>query len=107
MLEGYHSILLLTKLPLFYFINKDSGTRQWSENLLAHRGRGSTQQLPSPLTSPKELNSYAFISNKKLLQLNVFPYYFLCISLSIFLTLSYSLWFFFISTGCLLLLIYG
>lgn len=100
-------LLFLSKSQSFDFTNKDYRARSLGESLLSQRGRESIQ-LAFLLCchSPKrDLSPLPFHAK---LKLNIPPSYFLCISLFILLTPSYFLFFFFLSTDCLLsLLTYG
>jgi hypothetical protein len=107
-----YGLLFLTKSQTFDFTNEDRGARCWGKSLQAQRGRKSTQ-LTFLLRHPKTKHSTSALSQNPL-KPSAPPFYFLCVSLSILPTSSYSLWFLpvigssmvhFLSTCCLLRLL--
>lgn len=85
--------VVFTKSLSLYLVNKDWEIRCWGENLLARRDRESSQ-LPSFLHRCPRQREFLFSTipnQKRTTKLKVPPYDFLCVSLPIFLTHSYSL----------------
>jgi hypothetical protein len=83
---------LKTISQMLHFTNEESGVRCWGESLLAQRARKSTQL--TFLSQYREEIPPLFAFSKKPFKLNVPPFYFLCISLSVLLALSYSVFLF-------------
>lgn len=86
------SVVIYSIFLLFSFTN-DSRVRCWCENVLTQRARERIQLfLPLPLMPQREKNFLQCHLRTKLPQVDILPFYFLCFSLSIFLTYSHCLW---------------
>lgn len=79
-------------LQSFNFTKVDLGARCWGESLQAQGGRGSTQ-LTFLLSQCPRSNPLSHPFPKTSFKLNAPPFYFLCVSVSVLLTPSYSVFF--------------
>lgn len=84
--------VVLPKSQWLDFTNEDSGTRCWGESLLAQRGREYPASLL--LSQCPTRNASLLLLTQKNLQTECPSFSFLCVSLSILLTSSYSMGFF-------------
>jgi hypothetical protein len=82
------------------FTNEDLGSRFWGEGLLAQRGRESTQLTLLLSLHPRSHNPLSFCLQKNSFKHNIPPPSTSCASLSIVLTPSCSLCFFFLINQC-------
>jgi hypothetical protein len=98
------SLELHDKIQMFGFANKDLGASCWGKSPQLREAKRDLNWSSSPACSLKKetVRSSSSIPSQKTLKPDVPPFYFLCFSLSVLLTSSYSLWFVPTFTPCLL-----